>query len=246
MEKEIKKILRKLTNKKNIYLVKSGNNAIKQLTRIYKDKIFLIPDQGGWITYYQYPKHFLYYQTDHGLLKNKINFDKEKYVLLVNSNPGYFAMQDMKKIIFNGLIINDASGSIGYSQSKEGAIIFGSFGKDKIINLSYGGFIASDLNLEIQEEFEKEKLSLLHEKLKDIKKRVLYLDGLNKKVKNDLKGYDIIHKKNKGINVIVKFNNEKEKQEIEDYCKKNKYEFTLCPRYIRVKCNAVSIELKRL
>jgi len=35
--------------------------------------------------------------------------------------------------------------------------------------------------------------------------------ALNKKIKDDLKRYDIIHKNKKGINVLVKFNNEKEK-----------------------------------
>ncbi|MDD5253582.1 MAG: hypothetical protein PHG05_00575 [Candidatus Nanoarchaeia archaeon] len=245
MEQEIKTLLGKLTDKKNIYLVKRGNNAIKQLTNLFKDKIFLIPDQGGWITYYQYPKHFIYYQTDYGLLKNDINFDREKYVLLINSNPGYFALQDIKTN-FKGLIINDASGSIGYPQSKKGEIIFGSFGEDKIIDLGYGGFIATNLDLEIKEEFEKEKLGLLYEKLKNIKKRISFLENIHKKIKTDLKNYGIIHKNIKGINVIVKFNNEKEKQEIENYCRKNNYEFTLCPRYIRVRENAVSIEVKRL
>ncbi|MDD5332059.1 MAG: hypothetical protein PHE43_04565 [Candidatus Nanoarchaeia archaeon] len=246
MENKVKELLKKLTNKKNIYLVKRGNDAIKQLTRIYKDKIFLIPDQGGWITYYQYPKHFIYYKTDYGLLKEDIKFDKEKYVLLINSNPGYFALQNMSKINFKGLIINDASGSIGYPQSKKGDIVFGSFGEGKIINLNYGGFIATDLNLEIKEEFQKDKLDQLYEKLKKIKERIEYLEKINKKVKEDLKKYDIIHKKIKGINVIVRFKNEKNKEEIEKYCKKNKYDFTLCPRYIRVKDNAVSIEIKRL
>ncbi|MBI4141867.1 hypothetical protein HY484_03010, partial [Candidatus Woesearchaeota archaeon] len=43
----------------------------------------------------------------------------------------------------------------------------------------------------------------------------------------------------------VKFNNEQEKQQLIDYCNKNKYEYTLCPRYIRVMDNAISIEVKK-
>ena len=56
MENKVKDILKKLTCKKNVYLVKSGDTAIKFLIR---DKCILIPDQGGWITYKQFPKNFI-------------------------------------------------------------------------------------------------------------------------------------------------------------------------------------------
>ena len=49
-----------------------------------------------------------------------------------------------------------------------------------------------------------------------------------------------------GINVIILFENEKEKKEIITYCEKNHLEYTLCPREIRVLDNAVSVEIKRL
>ena len=62
----------------------------------------------------------------------------------------------------------------------------------------------------------------------------------------ELAKYEILHKNSKGINVIVKFNNEKEKQEIIDYCKSNNYEYTLCPKTIRVLDTAISIEVKRI
>jgi len=48
------------------------------------------------------------------------------------------------------------------------------------------------------------------------------------------------------INVIIKFDDEEVKQRIIEYCKENNLEYTVCPRYIRVNENAVSIELKRL
>ena len=48
-----------------------------------------------------------------------------------------------------------------------------------------------------------------------------------------------------GHNVIVKFNTDEEKEKIINYCDKNELEYTLCPRYIRVEENAVSIEVKR-
>ena len=59
-----------------------------------------------------------------------------------------------------------------------------------------------------------------------------------------LKDFDIIQ--SNGINVIVKFNNAEEKLKLIDYCKLYGYEFTLCPRYIRVLEDAISIEVKRL
>ena len=37
----------------------------------------------------------------------------------------------------------------------------------------------------------------------------------------------------------------KEKKELIAYCEKNGYEYTECPRYIRVLENAISIEVKR-
>ena len=56
---------------------------------------------------------------------------------------------------------------------------------------------------------------------------------------------DIIHADKKGINVVIKFRNEAEKKRIIYYCDKNNYQYTECPRYKRVNCNAISIEVKR-
>ena len=52
----VKERLQQLTQKKNIYLVSSGNNALKQVVNLHKEKTFIIQDQGGWITYKQFPK----------------------------------------------------------------------------------------------------------------------------------------------------------------------------------------------
>ena len=67
-----------------------------------------------------------------------------------------------------------------------------------------------------------------------------------KKILEDLQSFEIIHKKNQGINVIIKFDDDEVKQRIIDYCKENNLEFTECPRYIRIKEPAISIEVKRL
>ena len=80
----------------------------------------------------------------------------------------------------------------------------------------------------------------------DLEKRLFLLKKLTEKIKKDLGKFDIIHKDKKGINVVVKFKDENEKKKIVDYCRDNDYEYTECPRYIRVNCNAISIEVKRL
>jgi hypothetical protein len=260
MQKETEKLLKELTNKEHIKIVSRGNKAILYALRIAKKlgktNVF-IQDQGGWITYTQFIKKLKLelniLKTDYGLIKkeelNKINKDS---VLLINSLPGYFAEEDIETIYNtckkkNCLVINDISGSIGTKAAKIGDILVCSFGKDKPLNYGKGGLFAVEkeewFNLtEInEEELEKD----FYEALSNLSKRLSKLDKINKKIKHDLKNEKIIHKEKRGINVIVKFNNDQEKNKITSYCIENKYEFTLCPRYIRVNCNAVSIEVKR-
>ena len=57
---------------------------------------------------------------------------------------------------------------------------------------------------------------------------------------------DIIHKKNKGFNVIVKYKSDDGKKKIIEYCNEKKIPFLECPKYIRVNEKAISIEVKRL
>ena len=147
----------------------------------------------------------------------------------------------------NCLVINDISGSIGTNAAKIGDILVCSFGEDKPLNYGKGGLLAVEKEewfnlIDIHEEkLEKD----FYEKLSNLKNRLSRLKDINKKIKQDLKDFKIIHKDKDGINVIVKFNNDKEKNKIISYCEKNKYQFTICPRYIRVNCDAVSIEVKR-
>jgi len=61
-----------------------------------------------------------------------------------------------------------------------------------------------------------------------------------------VKQENIIHKDSKGINVIIRFSSDTEKERLINYCDKNNLEHTLCPRYIRVNVDALSIEVKRL
>ncbi len=121
-----------------------------------------------------------------------------------------------------------------------------SFGKWKLIDLGYGGFVSSNESLDIKEDFDEKYSDRLSEKLDVLDKRLKFLYNKCNKIKKELSSYKIIHKDKKGINVLIGFESEKEKSEIIKYCNENSYEYTLCPRYIRVDRPAVSIEVKRL
>ncbi len=247
----VKDLLKKLTNRNNIFLFDRGDTAIKLSLQALNKQKTLIQDQGGWLSYQKLP-NIQYIKTNYGILdledlKNKLSKDS---VLLINSLSGYFAQQPMKEISQickqkSCLIINDISGSIGTSITKYGDIILGSFGKWKPINLEYGGFIATNLNLKFEENFDNIYLQDLYKKIKDLPNRLKKLNKLTNKVKKDLKNHDIIYKNHKSLVVIVKFKSDEEKNIIINYCKNNNLEFTLCPRYIRVNEQAISIEVKR-
>lgn len=255
-------ILKKLTGKKYIRLVSRGNEAILwalEIAAALGKKNVLIQDQGGWLTYLDYPPKFgmgiIKIKTVNGLidpddLEEKCSKDS---VLLINSMPGYFVCDDMKSLhrecLDKGvLVINDASGSIGTDAAKYGEIIIGSFGKWKPVEVGDGGFIASD-----EKWFQEQKnhtmntasLKKLAEALKGLKRRISYLTSLNSKVRKDLSGHDIVHRAGEGFNVAVKFSDENEKAELMKYCKENSLECTICPRYIRLNEPAVCIEIKR-
>lgn len=252
-------MLQALTNKKNITLTESGDHAIKTIICALKKtkKQILIQDQGGWLTYKDYAKkeklEIIELKTNYGIinttdLQTKTNNNN---FLLINSLAGYFAEQPMQEIAkickqTNCLLVNDVSGSIGTENAKIGDIIIGSFGKDKPVNLHYGGFIATNTDEQFENcNFNQQKTAELKKQLEQLKNRQEMFTKINNKIKTELANYEILHKNLKGINVIVKFNNEKEKQEIIKYCENNNYEYTLCPKTIRVLDTAISIEVKR-
>ncbi len=264
IKEECKTKLKELTKKERVFFTKRGNHSIKLVLKLMKElnkKDILIQDQGGWLTYGQFIKKFnlnkTELKTDHGIVNPDDLDNHKKTALLINSMPAYAFLQDMEKITEkcrenNIILINDASGSIGKKEAYYGDIVLGSFGKWKPIELKEGGFIAAS-DKSYYDFFEKEKADfdedfykrLLNE-LNNLNKKIKYWEKIREKIKKDLKEYEIITPDSKGINLIVRFNNEKEKDRIAEYCDKNNYPHTLCPRYIRVKENAVSIEIKRI
>ena len=270
MKEEIIILLKKLSGHDFIRLTSRGNTAI--FTALYcakelnKKKDVLVPDQGGWFTYKKYPKQLELnvnvVKTDYGVLDLKELEEKSKNAnCLIYSTPaGYFAEQPVKEIYSickknKCIVILDIAGCIGkhnYGLYCDFAV--GSFGLGKPVNLGYGGFVSArekeffdePEDAFVSSSFEEEYYSRLLEKLKSLKKRYQMFDKVSKKIKKELSDFEILHKDSDGINVIVKFNSEDEKNKLIKYCEKNKLEFTLCPRYIRVKTKAVSIEVKRL
>lgn len=271
MMENIIDLLKKYTKHDYVELTSRGNTAI--FAALYCTKklnpernIVLVPDQGGWLAYLKYPKklgmEIAEVKTDYGIIDLKDLEDKSKEAsCLIYSNPaGYFAEQPIKEIYEickknDCLVIMDVTGSIGseFCNGEYADVIVGSFGKWKPVNLGYGGFLTAKKEeyFEKAEEifnttsFDEKYLPELSEKLKNIKQRYALFENINKKIKKDLKEFRILHENKGGINVIVEFSSEKEKDKIINYCKKNNYQFTICPRYIRVNEEAVSIEVKR-
>lgn len=250
---DIKKILSTLTAKKRVWLTKRGNDSIKIALEYCRDKGFskvFLQDQGAWLTYPQFAKKLgigiEMIKTDYGLVDG---FFKNG-ILLINTMPGYAFLQDTGRIKTdkeNYIVINDVSGSIGHSQAKWGEIAIGSFGPNKAIDLGKLGFIAADADLGINDyEISDEEIKSLKEKLSKLAERIEHLSEITVKIKRDLKKYNIIHPELPGINVIIKTGNDNDKMAIIKYCEQNKYEYTLCPRYIRINEEGVSIEVKRL
>ena len=256
-----------IVNKKYLIFCDRGNKAIKLILQVLKEDKYeqiIIQDQGGWMTYPQFISKFEFekseLKTDYGVVnpKDLVDYKTKKNAILINSMPGYAALQDMEMICESGkenniLVINDVSGSIGTDEAEFGDIVFGSFGNAKPINLGSGGFIATDdgelykriceLNIfDVNDFF----LDDLENKLDSLTHRLVFLKEKRAEVLQDLGEYDIIHPDGNGINVIVKFNNESIKNDIIKYCIEHSFEYTTCPRYIRVNCDAISIELKRL
>jgi len=258
--------LQHLTKRKYILFTDRGNTSIQLSLKLgshLKIKNACIQDQGGWLTYDQFIKreklNLLYIDTDYGFIKQEelAQFEKNS-LLLLNTMPGYFALEESIPAIEtickenSVFLINDVSGSIGTNAAKYGDVIIGSFGRWKPVNVEYGGFIA--VNNKEHYDFLKKALDKqikpfyeqLNEKLDQLPDRLKLLRDAAEIVKKDLNTFEIVHKNAFGFNVVVKFSSIEEKMEIIDYCNLNGYEFTLCPRYIRVMEDAVSIEIKRL
>ena len=85
----------------------------------------------------------------------------------------------------------------------------------------------------------------LLKRLNNLRKRLDYYKLVRAKILDDLKDYEIIHRKKQGINIIARYYTELERERLINYCNNEKLEYTICPRAIRVKERAICIEIKR-
>jgi len=258
--------LSKLTGKKHILLTKRGNVSIRLALKLAKHLGFmrvLLQDQGGWLTYKQFcakeKLEVVEITTIHGVMDPRTIEGYEGCVLLINSMPAYSFLQDMSVIENicnqrNIFLINDVSGSIGTDEAKHGDVVLGSFGIDKPVNLGSGGFIAADRKEHIDfleksnpvQGIDHAKLAF---RLLDLPARLGRLTNLKNKLIEELEAIEfgnyIINRNEKGINILVRYCSESQKQRLINYCAKKRIEYTLCPRSIRVNERAVCFELKR-
>jgi dTDP-4-amino-4,6-dideoxygalactose transaminase len=271
-----KALISMYTGHPHVWLTTRGNEAIRYAlicARTGKQGgVALIPDQAGWLSYRTLPKKVglssREIPTDNGIIDLdglKKALDHSPACLLYQNPAGYFAEQPIIEIysLCEGrcLVIMDVSGSLGDQKLCDGSsadILVGSFGTWKTVEVGYGGFIscrdallAERIGRSIEESglkghFDERHLPLLLERLEQAPALLRRQHALQDQVKHDLAGHDIVHPEKVGTNVIVRFAQESEKTLIISYCEKHKYEYTLCPRYIRVLAPAVSIECKRL
>ncbi len=263
------------TKHNNVKLVQRGNAAIFCALAIVKKinpkPFILIPDQGGWMSFLTYPKLLGFdikkVRTDRGLI-DLIDLESKAETgaaMLVTSFAGYFAEQPINYISkickrSGCILIEDASGALADDQLSDGYysdIIVGSFGRWKPINLEYGGFISvakkeyftecrdifSTVNFYPKYDVLINKLNTAEQGLKNMLKKA---EAVKKEISERYPELKIIHKDIRGINVVVRHMNEKEKEQIEKYCDEKGYDYIECPQYTRLDEDAISIELKRL
>ncbi|MFH1510344.1 MAG: hypothetical protein ABIF10_01530 [Candidatus Woesearchaeota archaeon] len=247
-------MLQELTGHKHVELTSSGDKAILAALHHAKGTI-QIPDQAGWLTYRRYAKMLGIETADLKTDRGVIIPEHVKKGAIIYCNPaGYFAEQPIGEIFQRaGLVIMDVTGCIGDKKLCDGRnahIMVGSFGKWKPVDLGSGGFITFKTEELHKRHKGNEQFSgseqELYQKLGNAASRLEYFYRICSKIKKDLKEYDIIHREKKGINVVVGYRVEEEKDKLIEYCERNKYEYTICPKYIRVLEPAISIEVKRL
>lgn len=226
----------------------------------------ILQEEGGWYTYEKSASSLTLGVVKAPMVDGLIRGDVFPFVdnslVVVNSMPGYFFLEDMgfydsfKDKGFNSFLVNDVSGSVGEDVCVVGDFIIGSFGKDKPLSISSGGgFVAFDDFYEelfaIKEEFFKGSGSLIN-----FDELLVALDVFVLKKKawfdfsNNLK--KVLLEKNfcvlnplKSINVLVKFNDLFEKESLIKFCSELNLEFVICPMYIRSNEQALSIEVKK-
>ncbi len=249
-----------------------GNTAIKAaLSALPKDSTVLIPAEGGWLTYKEYPIELGLKIEEVACADAVLNLeDLEKKLQENNLQPekvsallyhhlgGYFAAQPIREIYglckrYNCLVILDVCGSFGTPllDPRYADVLVGSFGKWKLIPARGGGFIACRDkvffdNLEIDAMDDEKQFEIILQKFEELDDRVIFLLRKRAEIVHELADHKVLFTDSPRFVVVVEFDNDESKQDILDFCKREKLEFTECPRYIRLMRPAICIEVKRL
>ncbi|PIN87806.1 hypothetical protein COV12_01850 [Candidatus Woesearchaeota archaeon CG10_big_fil_rev_8_21_14_0_10_32_24] len=258
---KITEIIQKLTDHKNVVITERGDVAIASALCAVETGTVIIPEEGGWISYQKLPQKLglnsITVKCDHAKIDLEDLKEKSKstHAILYQNPGGYFAEQPMQEIYEickknDCIVIMDVSGGIGTDlcEGRYADIMVASFRTWKLVDADVGGFISSNIfDLSkvdtLTDETSLHKILTAFHKLQ---KRIIMLEKMREKVIADLIEYDIVHPNDLGFVVVVNFYNDEEKQTIIKYCTNNELEYTVCPRYIRVNEDAISIELKRI
>ena len=259
--------IKNLTTKDEVKITSSGNNSIFiALSSVEGD--IIVPDQGGWHGFKQIGKflnkNILPVKTDLGLINidylNDLDIN-DNSALIFTSFAGYTAEQNIKSICKfcknNGILsIEDASAGIGdkYQLGKHSDIIIASTGSPKMINVGYGGFIASNReeilkNTKIAQKLSKTSNIIsagIYSELKTVAKNLEDTVNATQHIKKNIN--NTIHTNKRGVNVIIPHSNSKSIcWNLKNKLTINKKSFiTNCPNYNRIKQKAVCVEIKNL
>lgn len=266
IQEEIKNKLKQLTSHQFLEITTRGNTAIEAaFSVVKKGETILIPEEGGWLHYKRAPPKLGLKVKGVKCEEAKINLAdlKEKLTgkpaALLYQNPGgYYAEQPDEEIYElckknNCLAMVDVSGALGTElcEGNNADLLVGSFGEGKLVEAHVGGFVSCK-NKELFEKLnilklnDEKKLKIILEKINQLPSRVDFLKKKIKKIKEELAQFNLVRPKDLGFVVVVKFSTPDEKEKIINYCKNHQLEWRECPRYIRIKEKAISIEVKKL
>ncbi|MBI2572618.1 DegT/DnrJ/EryC1/StrS aminotransferase family protein [Candidatus Woesearchaeota archaeon] len=250
-----------------IEVTSRGNTAIKAaLSALPKGSTVLIPSEGGWLTYKEYPLELGLKIEEVKCVDAVIDLeDLEKKLregnvsaLLYHHLGGYFAAQPIREIYglckqYTCMVILDVCGSFGTPllDPRYADVLVGSFGKWKLIPAHGGGFVACRDkvffdNMEIEPFRDEEQLGRIVEKFEELDDRIIFLLRKRAEIAHGLADHKVLFRDSPGFVVVVEFDSVEQKEDILNFCKREKLEWTECPRYIRLMRPAISIEVKRL
>ena len=260
--------IKKFVNQGYIKILPSGSAALFcALAAVKKDgiKTVIIPDSGGWIGYKTLPKYLglkvVEVKTDKGLLiieKLKEAIEKNKdSCLLFHTLGGYYCEQptlSIRKAISVPILL-DVTGSFG-SDKLTGDYTICSFSKGSSVNFGYGGFFATnngDADMHLQSLFRSYKVIMndkriekLIEKINAAGQRQIMLRNLAWDVKRKVSREGLVQRDKQGLNVVVEYSDEAEKQELIGLVGKFNLKIVECPNYNRYNKRALSFEINKL